>query len=101
MVVYTEITRNNAGVAYMRGVTVIDERWLYELSYGALAAARCTGVDDSARAAARAAGTPLCRNGKALDTPTPKYDAAADCVMCYVRPTFGPRMWTLPVQMVR
>ena len=35
MVVFTDVTRTDADVAYMRGVTVIDEQWLFALSCGA------------------------------------------------------------------
>jgi ATP-dependent RNA helicase DHX37/DHR1 len=72
-VVYSEVV-HGAKRPYMRGVSAIEAEWLAPL----------------------AAGTPLCRHDRPLDTPAPRYDAPDDRVVCWVVPTFGDRAWKLP-----
>lgn len=64
---------------FMRVVTAVDPACLLSLTQGA----------------------PLCHVGEPLTTPLPYYDPTADCVMCYVSPTYGDNAWQLPAQAVR
>ncbi|TPX65100.1 hypothetical protein SpCBS45565_g05370 [Spizellomyces sp. 'palustris'] len=38
----------------------------------------------------------LCRMGKVMEQPEPRYDGAVDKIVGYCIPNFGPRMWDLP-----
>lgn len=57
----------------MKGLSVIDENWIYPLSYG----------------------TPLCKLSDPLETPQPFYSKSEDKVLCKAIPCFN-GIWELP-----
>lgn len=70
-VVYNELVSTSR--TYMRGVSGVDSAWLVR------------------QAAA------LCVFSKPLADPPPWYDSVRDEVMCWVTPSFGPHLWSLPL----
>ncbi|KAJ1913724.1 putative ATP-dependent RNA helicase DHR1 [Mycoemilia scoparia] len=69
-VVYTELQRTSR--LYMKGVTVIDPRWLVAIGRG------------------------LCEFGKPRAHPAPIYNKNRDEMECYVDATFGLKEWPIP-----
>ncbi|GAM27633.1 hypothetical protein SAMD00019534_108090 [Acytostelium subglobosum LB1] len=47
-----------------------------------------------------ALGKPLCAEFKPLEMPMPKYSSKKDKVICYVKPSFGPHCWELPMMSI-
>ena len=76
-VCYQELT-DGGSHTYMKGVTVVEEKWLYRL----------------------ARGTVLCRDNIRLDNPVPVYDSESDRVRCFCIPTFGDFSWALPMEKI-
>ncbi|KAJ3322225.1 ATP-dependent RNA helicase dhx37 [Boothiomyces sp. JEL0866] len=58
---------------WLKGVTVINEKWLFNQAKS------------------------LLNNGSFLEQPEPKYTKKRDCVQAYISPTFGPKLWPLPI----
>ncbi|KAJ3258708.1 ATP-dependent RNA helicase dhx37 [Boothiomyces macroporosus] len=58
---------------WLKGVTVINEKWLFNQAKN------------------------LLNHGSFLDQPEPKYVKKRDCVQAYITPTFGPKLWQLPI----
>jgi ATP-dependent RNA helicase DHX37/DHR1 len=71
-IVFSE--RVTSSRCFLRGVTVIEADWLFRL------------------------GAHLCTVSQPLEAPAPRFDRATDAVRCWVRVTFGPRNWVLPLQ---
>ncbi|KAJ0979853.1 hypothetical protein J5N97_015327 [Dioscorea zingiberensis] len=69
--VYTELLRSKR--PYMHGVTAVNADWLVKYA------------------------SPLCIFSAPLTDPKPYYDPLIDQVLCWVRPTFGPHNWELPL----
>ena len=59
---------------YMKGATAVAPAWLPRLAPA------------------------MCDRLQPLSEPPPRYDAAADDILCVVSPLFGPRAWPLPPQ---
>ena len=76
-VCYQELT-DGGSHTYMKGVTVVEEKWLYRL----------------------ARGTVLCRENIRLNNPVPVYDPESDRVQCFCIPTFGDFSWALPMEKI-
>ena len=76
-VCYQKLT-DGGSHTYMKGVTVVEEKWLYRL----------------------ARGTVLCRDNIRLDNPAPVNDGESDRVRCFCIPTFGDFSWTLPMEKI-
>ena len=70
-------TTGRRDVIVMRGVTVINPRWLPKL----------------------ASNTPMLHNSGPLDEPPPSFDLKRDRLRCYVAYHYGPHRWSLPLQM--
>ncbi|KAJ3040651.1 hypothetical protein HDV00_010676 [Rhizophlyctis rosea] len=62
---------------WLKGVTSVRSEWIAGVAPGA-----------------------LCRMGKVMEMPEPRYDGGMDCVVGYVTPSFGPKEWELPVREV-
>ncbi|KAJ3185533.1 ATP-dependent RNA helicase dhx37 [Geranomyces variabilis] len=62
---------------WMKGVTAVDERWI-----------------------ATVAPRSLCRIGKVVEQPEPKWDAVSDKITGLCVPNFGPKIWELPAREV-
>ncbi|KAJ3290377.1 ATP-dependent RNA helicase dhx37 [Borealophlyctis nickersoniae] len=60
---------------WMKGITVITDTWISNV-----------------------APTSLVKMGKLMEQPEPRYDGKADKVLGYITPTYGPKMWELPVK---
>jgi hypothetical protein len=74
-VIFSELMKNTAGdCTYMSCVTAVNGLWIPHL----------------------ASMSPLLQLSPPLESPAPHFDAAADCVMCYVVPTFGIHKWEFP-----
>ncbi|KAJ3272137.1 ATP-dependent RNA helicase dhx37 [Terramyces sp. JEL0728] len=58
---------------WLKGVTAINEKWLFNQA------------------------KPLLNPGSFLEQPEPRYVKKRDCVQGYISPTFGPKLWQLPV----
>jgi len=71
----------------MRGVTTIEVEWLARNPH------RHVLLDLINSSVIIALLGPLVTYGAPLELPRPRYDAAADVVMCHVSPTAGPRLW--------
>jgi ATP-dependent RNA helicase DHX37/DHR1 len=67
------IVRGNADKKWLKGITFIDASWI---------------AKDS---------SPLCSHGKILDQPEPKYNPKQESMYGYTYPTYGPKMWQLPL----
>lgn len=70
--IYKELFASKDKV-YMKGVSVIDENWIFPLSYG----------------------TPLCNLSEPLETPPPYYSKSEDRILCKSIPSFN-GIWELP-----
>lgn len=73
-VVYCELVQTSR--PYMRGVTAVSPEWLPIQAMS------------------------LCTFSKPLEDPPPWYDQSNDKVMCWVSPSFGPHLWSLPLHAV-
>jgi hypothetical protein len=74
-VVYSELIKNLSGdCTYMSCVTAINGLWIPHL----------TGT------------SPLLQLSQPLESPAPHFDAALDCVLCHVVPSFGIHKWEFP-----
>ncbi|KAI8590409.1 P-loop containing nucleoside triphosphate hydrolase protein [Geranomyces variabilis] len=62
---------------WMKGVTAVDERWI-----------------------ATVAPRSLCRMGKVVEQPEPKWDPVGDKITGLCVPNFGPKIWELPAREV-
>lgn len=60
---------------WMKGVTVVLDRWIADV-----------------------APESIVRMGKVADVPEPRFDVGKDMVVGFVTPTYGPKMWELPVR---
>jgi hypothetical protein len=78
-VVYKDLVRTSGKreVIVMRGVTVINPRWLPKL----------------------ASGTPMLHNSGPMDDPLPCFDMRRDRLRCHVEYHYGPHRWKLPLQL--
>ena len=78
-VVYKDLIRTTGrrDVIVMRGVTVINPRWLPKL----------------------ASNPPMLHNSGPLDEPPPSFDLKRDRLRCYVAYHYGPHRWSLPLQL--
>eukprot|EP00940_MAST-03C_sp_MAST-3C-sp2_P000557 g557.t1 len=76
---YQELIRSTGHreIVTMRGVTVIDPRWLPRV----------------------AAGSPLLHSSGPLEDPPPFYDVKRDRLKCHVLYRYGPHLWKLPLQL--
>ncbi|KAJ3347434.1 ATP-dependent RNA helicase dhx37 [Kappamyces sp. JEL0680] len=70
-----ELRQSSDGIErkFLKGITVIQDTWLVKQ------------------------GSTLTNFGRFLDQPEPRYSATADVVQGYVAPTFGPKLWELPL----
>jgi len=57
---------------WMKGITIIKDEWLGKLMTRG-----------------------LCRWGRILEKPEPRYDAEKDAIKCFVSPNYGPHNWPL------
>lgn len=69
--VYTELLHTKR--PYIQGATSVKENWLIKYAPS------------------------LCSFSAPLSDPKPYYDPLKDQVLCWVRPTFGPHLWKLPL----
>jgi ATP-dependent RNA helicase DHX37/DHR1 len=62
---------------WMQGITIVNEKWL-----------------------AKIGPVGMVNQGSLLSDPEPKYDAHSDQVMGYIKPTYGPKCWELPLRQI-
>lgn len=67
------IVRGQANKRWLKGITVIDASWISKHP------------------------SPLCSHGRILEQPEPKYSEKSDCMVGYTHPTYGPKIWQLPL----
>ncbi|OUM67448.1 hypothetical protein PIROE2DRAFT_29845, partial [Piromyces sp. E2] len=73
MLIHTRSSDTLSGDKFwMKGITIIKDEWLGKLMTRG-----------------------LCRWGRILEKPEPRYDAEKDAIKCFVSPNYGPHNWPL------
>lgn len=67
------VVKGNQNKYWLKGITIIDESWIAKQP------------------------SPLCNHGKLLTQPEPKYNVTLDRIVGYTYPTYGPKLWQLPL----